>query len=89
MPNRQFGRRGLVTAVAGVPVAPAAIRGDMPSSEGAADGPATARFRASDHVLSPAEAALIEAAVARRIPADELDPDAMDAGVGVGAGRPG
>jgi len=81
MPNRKVSRRGLLAGAVGIPLAPAAIRGDMPWREGAADAPTLPRSGAGYLFFSSAEAAFIEAAVARLIPADELGPGAKEAGV--------
>jgi gluconate 2-dehydrogenase gamma chain len=83
MGSREFSRRGLLAAAAGVPLAPAAIRGDMSWREGLADAPAAAHQGNGYLFFSGAEAAFIEAAVARLIPSDELGPGAKEAGVAV------
>ncbi|WP_044559343.1 gluconate 2-dehydrogenase subunit 3 family protein [Azospirillum sp. B4] len=57
------------------------IRGDMPWQEGAADAPMAADRRAGYIYFTAAEAAFIEAAVARLIPADELGGGAVEAAV--------
>ncbi|HSC20558.1 gluconate 2-dehydrogenase subunit 3 family protein [Phenylobacterium sp.] len=80
MPSRKLSRRGLLAAAAGLPVAPAAIRGGEPWREGAADAPTAASGRGYSFFTAP-EAAFIEAAVARLIPKDELGPGALEVGV--------
>ncbi|TWB21687.1 gluconate 2-dehydrogenase subunit 3 family protein [Nitrospirillum bahiense] len=57
------------------------IRGDMPWQEGAADAPFPADRRAGYIYFTAAEAAFIEAAVGRLIPADELGGGAIEAAV--------
>jgi gluconate 2-dehydrogenase gamma chain len=55
----------------------------MPWQEGKADAPASAAPGNSYQFFTAAEAAFIEAATARLIPADELGPGAVEAGVPV------
>lgn len=81
MPNEKLSRRSLLAAAAGVPLAPAAIRGETPWREGAADAPAGVGSANSYVFFSGAEIAFIEAVVARLIPKDELGPGAVEAGV--------
>ncbi|NML42299.1 gluconate 2-dehydrogenase subunit 3 family protein [Ramlibacter sp. G-1-2-2] len=83
-------RRRLLSAGAVLPVAATAasqlIRRDMPWQEGTAAEP-TAATQASQGnqyaFLAAAEAAFVEAAVARIIPHDELGPGALEAGAAV------
>src|ERR1700712_2738230 len=89
--NGRLTRRKLLTAGAALPLATAAaattIRGEMPWREGEAAAPNTATAAADANAntayayFSPAEAAFIEAAVARLIPQDDLGPGAVQAGV--------
>ncbi|HSV02881.1 MAG TPA: gluconate 2-dehydrogenase subunit 3 family protein [Phenylobacterium sp.] len=82
MPNRKLSRRRVIAAAAGIPLAPAAIRGETPWREGAADAPRPAS--GGGYVFfTGAEAAFIEAVVARLIPKDELGPGALEAGVAI------
>jgi gluconate 2-dehydrogenase gamma chain len=81
-------RRRLLGAGAVIPIATVAganvIRREMPWQEGAADAPraATAQPVGNGYTfLAPAEAAFVEAAVARLIPNDDLGPGAVEAGV--------
>jgi gluconate 2-dehydrogenase gamma chain len=84
-------RRRLLTAGAVIPIAGAAaanvIRRDMPWQEDAAAAPDAASAplpeKSGYQFLAPAEAAFVEAAVARLIPKDELGPGAVEAGVPV------
>jgi gluconate 2-dehydrogenase gamma chain len=83
MPDRKLSRRGLLAVAASVPLAPATaatIRGDMPWREGAADAPVGPGGRGYVF-FTGAEAAFIEAVVARLIPRDELGAGAVEAGV--------
>ncbi|HEY8047964.1 MAG TPA: gluconate 2-dehydrogenase subunit 3 family protein [Ramlibacter sp.] len=84
----RISRRRLLTAGAVIPIAgaagAAAIRQEVPWREGAADAPDTRQAGAKGYVFfNPAEGAFIEAATARLIPADELGPGAVEAGVPV------
>lgn len=86
-------RRLLLTAGTVAPLATVAsaavIRGDVPWQEGTslrppeAAAPAPTAAPASYQFFSPAEAAFVEAAVAQLIPADDLGPGALEAGVPV------
>ncbi|MDE2488824.1 MAG: gluconate 2-dehydrogenase subunit 3 family protein [Alphaproteobacteria bacterium] len=84
MAKRKLSRRRLLAAAAGLPLAGAAsaqvIRGDMPWREGEADAPTPVQG-GGYKFFNPAEAACIEAVVARLIPRDELGPGAVEAGV--------
>jgi gluconate 2-dehydrogenase gamma chain len=92
-PGRRLTRRRLLTAGAVIPIASATaaavIRDDMPWREGAADAPSVLanpprQGNGSGYIfLSPAEAGLVEAAVARLIPKDDLGAGAVEAGVPV------
>ncbi|TFY97196.1 gluconate 2-dehydrogenase subunit 3 family protein [Ramlibacter humi] len=87
-PQPRVTRRRLLTAGAVIPIAGAAAArivqpGEMPWTEGAADVPPPAVQPAGYTWLTPAEAAFVEAAVSRLIPADELGPGAKEAGVPV------
>jgi gluconate 2-dehydrogenase gamma chain len=83
----KLSRRRLLTAGAVIPIAAASsaavIRRETPWTEGAADvpTPGTGGANGAYAFLSAAEAAFVEAAVARLIPADELGPGAKEAGV--------
>jgi gluconate 2-dehydrogenase gamma chain len=80
-------RRLLATSALVLPVllarsgAAAIIRGDVPWAEGRAANPQAADTGAAYHFLTAPEVAFIEAAVDRLIPADELGPGALAAGV--------
>ncbi|MFO1340998.1 MAG: gluconate 2-dehydrogenase subunit 3 family protein [Burkholderiaceae bacterium] len=77
-------RRLLAGGAAVVPIVSAAavLHQQLPWAEGAADMPLAAPEPPSGYVFfRPAEAAFVEAAVARLIPADELGPGAFEAGV--------
>jgi len=83
-------RRLLLTAGSVAPLATVAsaavIRGEMPWQEGESQRPpeaATPQGEAHYQFFTPAEAAFIEAAVAQLIPADDLGPGALEAGVPV------
>lgn len=84
-------RRLLLTAGTVAPLATvagaAAIQGDMPWQEGESQRPAEAGLAPTAQpryqFFNPAEAAFVEAAVAQLIPADELGPGALEAGVPV------
>ena len=83
----KLSRRRLLTAgaIAGaVPLATASaavLRGDMAWREGAADGPQPVAGGRDYSFFNAAEAAFIEAATGRLIPADDLGPGAVEAGV--------
>jgi gluconate 2-dehydrogenase gamma chain len=87
MRDKGVSRRRLLAAGAlagALPIAPASagvIRGDVPWQEGAADRPTPAQGGKAYAFFTPAEAAFIEAAVGRLIPADDLGPGALEAGV--------
>ena len=87
MEETRVSRRRLLTAgaaITAVPVAAAAAAlggSDVPFKEGQANAPAAADGGASFTWLTDVEAAFITAAVARLIPADELGPGAVEAGV--------
>jgi gluconate 2-dehydrogenase gamma chain len=80
-------RRRLLTAGAVIPIASvsgaAVIQREMPWAEGAADVPQPGAQQQQNtySYLNAAEAAFVEAAVARLIPKDELGPGAVEAGV--------
>jgi len=84
-------RRLLLTAGTVAPLATVAgaavIQGDMPWQEGESQRPAEAGLAPTAQpryqFFNPAEAAFIEAAVAQLIPADDLGPGAVEAGVPV------
>jgi gluconate 2-dehydrogenase gamma chain len=81
----KLSRRRLLTAGAlgAVPMAASAavIRGHMPWRQGAADAPEVVAAGPNYIFFNPAEAAFIEAASQRLIPADELGGGAVEAGV--------
>lgn len=87
--SHPISRRRLLTAGAVIPIVSASrasdIRGDMPWQEGRSDAPkaeAGAKQGEAPYVFfNAAEAAFVEAAVARLIPEDELGPGALQAGV--------
>jgi gluconate 2-dehydrogenase gamma chain len=78
-------RRRLLTAGAVIPIASvsgaAVLQREMPWTEGAADVPQPGSQQQGYVFLSAAEAAFVEAAVARLIPKDELGPGAVEVGV--------
>jgi gluconate 2-dehydrogenase gamma chain len=81
-------RRNLLAASLALPlsgaIGAATITGAMPWHEGQAANPRAAerQFSATPYsYLTPAEAAFVEAAVARLIPSDESGPGAVEAGV--------
>ncbi len=83
-------RRLLLTAGTVAPLATVAsaavIQGDMPWREGESQRPPEAAAPAAAQAyqfFNPAEAAFVEAAVAQLIPADDLGPGALEAGVAV------
>lgn len=84
MAKPKLSRRRLLAAAAGLPLAGAAsaqvIHGQTPWDEGEADAPSAAKG-GGYQFFSSAEAACIEAIVARLIPKDELGPGALEAGV--------
>jgi gluconate 2-dehydrogenase gamma chain len=82
----RLSRRRLLTAGAVIPIAgvaaTTAIQREMPWREGAADAPQGPDLSSSGYsFFTAAEAAFVEAAVARFIPADDLGPGAVEAGV--------
>lgn len=85
MTQPRLTRRKLLAAGAVVPAATVAgaavVRREMPWQEGAADRPRPHGQQQGYGFFSAAEAAFVEAAVARLIPADELGPGALEAGV--------
>ena len=87
MDEQRLSRRRLLTAGAAmtaVPVAAAAASlggGDVPFKEGQANAPAGVANVSGWTWLTDVEAAFITAAVARLIPADDLGPGAVEAGV--------
>jgi len=89
--RNRISRRRLLTAGLAAPVATVAgaklVQHDMPWQAGLANTPAQAVTTDSAepryHFFSAAESALVEAAVARLIPADDLGPGALEAGVPV------
>ena len=91
MDEPRLSRRRLLTAgavIGAVPVATAAAaaaRGgrDVPDREGRANAPATVENTSGWTWFTEAEAAFVSAAVGRLIPADDLGPGAVEAGVPV------
>ena len=87
MEETRVSRRRLLTAgaaITAVPVAAAAAAlggSDVPFKEGQANAPAAVDSATNFTWLTDVEAAFITAAVARLIPADELGPGAVEAGV--------
>ena len=87
MDETRVSRRRLLTAgaaITAVPVAAAAAAlggSDVPFKEGQANAPAAVDAGASFTWFTDVEAAFITAAVARLIPADDLGPGAVEAGV--------
>jgi gluconate 2-dehydrogenase gamma chain len=86
MDEQRLSRRRLLTAgaaITAVPVAAAAALGgaDVPFKEGQANAPAGVDNLSGWTWFSDAEAAFVTAAVARLIPADDLGPGAVEAGV--------
>jgi len=87
MDSPRLSRRRLLTggAIAGViPIVSAVtLSGSTPWHEGSADAPhaALVALPAGYFFLTPAEAAFVEAAVARLIPKDDMGPGAIEAGV--------
>ncbi|MEP6505405.1 MAG: gluconate 2-dehydrogenase subunit 3 family protein, partial [Betaproteobacteria bacterium] len=87
MDEQRLTRRRLLTAgaaIAAVPVAAAAAvlgGADVPFKEGLANAPAGVDNPTGWTWFTDAEAAFVTAAVARLIPADELGPGAVEAGV--------
>lgn len=88
MSSPHLTRRQLLAAGAVIPIATAAtaevVQRQMPWQEGAADAPSfagAAPASGSYVFFQPAEVAFVEAAVARLIPADDLGPGAVEAGV--------
>jgi gluconate 2-dehydrogenase gamma chain len=87
MDEQGLSRRRLLTAgaaITAVPVAAAAAAlggGDVPFKEGQANAPATIADVSGWTWFTDPEAAFITAAVARLIPADDLGPGAVEAGV--------
>ncbi len=87
MDEQRLSRRRLLTAgaaISAVPVAAAAAAlggGDVPFKEGQANAPSAADNVSGWTWFTDAEAAFITAAVARLIPADDLGPGAVEAGV--------
>jgi gluconate 2-dehydrogenase gamma chain len=82
----KLSRRSLLTAGAlgAVPIASASaavVRGEAAWQEAAADAPTPAAGGTNYAYFSPAEAAFIEAATDRLIPADDLGPGAVAVGV--------
>jgi len=88
MDEQRLSRRRLLTAGAAMPmatVAAAATLGgaDVPFKEGRANAPASVDASATWTWFTEAEAAFVNAAVARLIPADDLGPGGVEAGVPV------
>jgi len=90
MDAQRLSRRRLLTAgavISAVPVATAAAAAlggaDVPFKEGQANAPAAVDTGATWTWFTEAEAAFIDAAVARLIPADDLGPGGVEAGVPV------
>lgn len=87
MDQPRLTRRRMLTASAAITAVPvaaaaAALGGrDVPFVEGQANAPAAVDGGAGWIWFSDAEAAFVSAAVARLIPADELGPGALEAGV--------
>jgi len=85
MEEQRLSRRRLLTAAvtAGPMAAAAAALGgrDLPFVEGQENAPAAVDTGAAWTWFTDAEAAFVSAAVARLIPADELGPGALEAGV--------
>jgi gluconate 2-dehydrogenase gamma chain len=89
MSSERISRRRLLTAgavVGAIPIVSASaavVRGEMPWHEGEADPPQVVPQPAGYRFFTPAEAAFVEAAVARIIPTDDTGPGAIEAGVPV------
>ena len=90
MDDTRLSRRRLLTAgavITAVPMASAAAAAlggaDVPFKEGQANAPAVADTGAAWTFFTDVEATFINAAVARLIPADDLGPGAVEAGVPV------
>jgi gluconate 2-dehydrogenase gamma chain len=89
MDDKRLSRRALLTAATTLPVATAAAAvlggADVPWKEGLTNGPPTESQASPPSTgwqwFTDAEAAFVNAAVARLIPADELGPGAVEAGV--------
>jgi gluconate 2-dehydrogenase gamma chain len=87
MDEQRLSRRRLLTAgaaITAVPVAAAAAAlggADVPFKEGQANAPAVLANASGWAWFTDTEAAFVTAAVARLIPADELGPGAVEAGV--------
>jgi len=90
MDEPRLSRRRLLTAgavITAVPVVTAAAAAatlggsDVPFKEGQANAPLAADTTSSWNWFTDAEAAFVSAAVARLIPADDLGPGALEAGV--------
>jgi len=89
MDEQRVSRRRLLTAgavITAVPVVTAAAAAtlggrDVPFEEGQANAPLAADTSAGWTWFTDAEAAFVSAAVARLIPADDLGPGALEAGV--------
>jgi gluconate 2-dehydrogenase gamma chain len=89
MDEPRLSRRRLLTAgavITAVPVVTAAAAAtlggkDVPFKEGQANAPVAADSGSSWSWFTDAEAAFVSAAVARLIPADDLGPGALEAGV--------
>ena len=87
MDEQRLSRRRLLTAGAAITAAPvaaaaAALGGaDVPFKEGQANAPTAVDNTPRWTWFTDAEAAFITAAVARLIPADDLGPGAVEAGV--------
>ncbi len=79
----KLSRRGILAGSAALAVSPAqarTIKGEMPWTPGYADAPQAVE-PGPYRFLSPQEAAFVEAAVPRLIPADDLGPGAKEVGV--------
>jgi len=91
MDEPRLSRRRLLTAgavIGAVPVATAAAAAalggrDVPFTEGRANAPAAVENTSGWTWFTEAEAAFVSAAVGRLIPADDLGPGAVEAGVPV------
>jgi gluconate 2-dehydrogenase gamma chain len=87
MDQPRLTRRRMLTASAAITAVPvsaaAAVLGgqDVPFKEGQANAPASVDTSAGWTWFTDAEAAFVNAAVARLIPADDLGPGAVEAGV--------
>lgn len=86
MPKKQLTRRGMLAAAGSAIAIGGSAQGDIirsgfPWSPDYADRPDPADPRAGYLFFTPTEAAFVEAAASRLIPADDLGPGALEAGV--------